>query len=61
MWLAAGLPDAQPRSFVRAGGRLVAVLSFVAATWKTQPRDHYMGWMPSQNQESTCTRQRLGF
>lgn len=38
------------RYFVRAGGRLVALLSFAAAAWKTQPRDHYIGWTPSQRQ-----------
>jgi hypothetical protein len=44
------LPGAQLRYFVRAGGRLVALLSFGAAAWKTQPRDHYIGWTPSQRQ-----------
>jgi len=39
------------RYFVRAGGRLVALLSFGAAAWKTQPRDHYIGWTPTQRQE----------
>jgi hypothetical protein len=45
------LPGAQLRYFVRAGGRLVALLSFGAAAWKTQPRDHYIGWTPAQRQE----------
>jgi hypothetical protein len=45
------LPGAQLRYFVRAGGRLVALLSFAAAAWKTQPRDHYIGWTPAQRQE----------
>ena len=46
------LPGAQLRYFVRAGGRLVALLSFGAAAWKTQPRDHYIGWTPAQRQEN---------
>ena len=45
------LPGAQLRYFVRAGGRLVALLSFGAAASKTPPRDPYIGWTPTQRQE----------
>jgi hypothetical protein len=45
------LPGARRRDLVRAVGRLVAWLSFAAATWKTQPHDHPIGWTPSQRQQ----------
>lgn len=45
------LPGAQLRYFIRAGDRLVALLSFGAAAWKTRPRDHFIGWTPSQRQQ----------
>lgn len=45
------LPGAQLRYFVRAAGRIVALLSFGAAAWKTQPRDRFIGWTPSQRQQ----------
>ena len=45
------LPGDQLRYFVHAGDQLVALLSFGAAAWKTQPRDHFIGWTPSQRQQ----------
>jgi len=42
------LPGAQLRYFVRASGRIVALLSFGAAAWKTQPRDLFIGWTAEQ-------------
>ena len=38
------LPGAQLRYFVRANQRIVALLCFGAAAWKTQPRDIFIGW-----------------
>ena len=40
----------QARYFARARGRILAVLGFGAAAWKTAPRDRYIGWTPSQRQ-----------
>ena len=44
------LPGAQLRYFVRAAGRIVAVLGFGAAAWKTQPRDRFIGWTAAQRE-----------
>ena len=44
------LPGAQLRYFVRAAGRIVALLGFGAAAWKTQPRDLFIGWTAEQRQ-----------
>jgi len=44
------LPGAQLRYFVRANGRIVALLGFGAAAWKTQPRDLFIGWTPEQRE-----------
>jgi hypothetical protein len=44
------LPGAQLRYFVRANGRIVALLCFGAAAWKTRPRDLFIGWTPEQRQ-----------
>ena len=38
------LPGAQLRYFVKADGRILALLGFGAAAWKTAPRDAYIGW-----------------
>lgn len=38
------LPGAQLRYFVKAEGRILALLGFGAAAWKTAPRDTYIGW-----------------
>jgi hypothetical protein len=45
------LPGDQLRYFVRAGGRILALLSFGAAAWKTQPRDRFIGWTAQQRQQ----------
>lgn len=44
------LPGAQLRYFVRAGERILALLGFGAAAWKTQPRDLFVGWSPKQRE-----------
>jgi hypothetical protein len=44
------LPGAQLRYFARAEGRIVALLGFGAAAWKTQPRDLFIGWTAQQRQ-----------
>jgi hypothetical protein len=45
------LPGAQLRYFVLADERIVALLGFGAAAWKTQPRDSFIGWTPEQREE----------
>lgn len=42
------LPGAQLRYFVTVDGRFVALLGFGAPTWKTAPRDQFIGWAPEQ-------------
>ena len=44
------LPGAQLRYFARAGGRILALLGFGAAAWKTAPRDQFIGWSAKQRQ-----------
>ena len=44
------LPGAQLRYFARAGGRILALFGFVAAAWKTAPRDRFIGWSAMQRQ-----------
>jgi len=44
------LPGAQLRYFILAGGRILALLGFGAAAWKTQPRDLFIGWSPKQRE-----------
>lgn len=45
------LPGAQLRYFVRAEeGRIVALLGFGAAAWKTRPRDLFIGWTATQRE-----------
>jgi len=46
------LPGAQLRYFAYAGERLVALLGFGAAAWKTGPRDEWIGWSRSQRQRN---------
>jgi len=45
------LPGDQLRYFVRAAGRILALLGFGAAAWKTQPRDRFIGWTAQQRQQ----------
>jgi hypothetical protein len=42
------LPGAQLRYFVRDGDRILALLGFGAAAWKTAPRDRFIGWTREQ-------------
>ena len=42
------LPGAQLRYFVRDGERILALLGFGAAAWKTAPRDRFIGWTSEQ-------------
>ena len=46
------LPGAQLRYFAYAGARLVGVLGFGAAAWKTGPRDTWIGWSRAQRQRN---------
>ena len=48
------LPGAQLRYFVRANQRIVALLCFGAAAWKTQPRDIFIGpGLPSSDNSAS--------
>jgi hypothetical protein len=42
------IPGAQLRYFVHCAGEVVALLSFGASAWKTQPRDEFIGWTHEQ-------------
>jgi len=44
------LAGAQLRYFARSGGRVLALLGFGAAAWKTAPRDRFIGWSPEQRE-----------
>jgi hypothetical protein len=46
------LPGAQLRYFAYAGERIVALLGFGAAAWKTGPRDEWIGWSRAQRQRN---------
>jgi hypothetical protein len=46
------LPGAQLRYFVKSNGRVVALLGFGAAAWKTAPRDDYIGWSAKQRKNN---------
>ena len=46
------LPGAQLRYFAYAGDRLVGLLGFGAAAWKTGPRDQWIGWRREQRQRN---------
>ncbi|MCP4010498.1 MAG: DUF4338 domain-containing protein [Proteobacteria bacterium] len=46
------LPGAQLRYFVYVGVRIVALLGFGAAAWKTGPRDEWIGWSRVQRQRN---------
>ncbi len=45
------LPGAQLRYFARSGGRVLALLGFGAAAWKTAPRDRFIGWSAEQREQ----------
>ena len=42
---------AQMRFFVRASGRLVALLGFSAAAWRVAPREAFIGWTDPKRQQ----------
>lgn len=44
------LPGAQLRYFARTEGRILALLGFGAAAWKTAPRDTFIGWSRAQRE-----------
>ena len=46
------LPGAQLRYFAYAGERLVALLGYGAAAWKSGPRDEWIGWSRPQRQRN---------
>jgi hypothetical protein len=46
------LPGAQLRYLVKSKGRLIALLGFGAAAWKTAPRDEYIGWSAHQRKKN---------
>lgn len=46
------LPGAQLRYFVKSNDRIVAILGFGAAAWKTAPRDDYIGWSAQQRKQN---------
>ena len=46
------LPGAQLRYFAYVGERVVALLGFGAAAWKTGPRDEWIGWSRSARQRN---------
>ena len=45
------LPGAQLRYLAAANGDILARLGFGAAAWKTAPRDQFIGWNQTQQQE----------
>ena len=46
------LPGAQLRYFAYAGERVLGVLGFGAAAWKTGPRDSWIGWSREQRRRN---------
>ena len=46
------LPGAQLRYFIRNGDRILALLGFGAAAWKTAPRDRFIGWTSEQRERN---------
>lgn len=48
------LPGAQLRYFAYAGERLVGLLGFGAAAWKSGPRDEWIGWSREQRHRNLC-------
>ena len=46
------LPGAQRRYMVFGQERLLALLGFGAAAWKTAPRDRYIGWTHQQREKN---------
>ena len=46
------LPGAQLRYFATARGQVLALLSFSASAWKTEPRDRFIGWTREQRERN---------
>ena len=46
------LPGAQLRYFACSESRILALLGFGAAAWKTAPRDRFIGWRPSERERN---------
>jgi len=46
------LPGAQTRYVVLSGDRILALLGFGAAAWKTAPRDRWIGWNADQRKHN---------
>ena len=46
------LPGAQLRYFACSQERILALLGFGAAAWKTAPRDRFIGWRPSERERN---------
>lgn len=46
------LPGAQLRYFIKAEGRILALLGFGASAWKTAPRDVCIGWNAEQRKRN---------
>ena len=38
--------------FARTNGKVLALLGFGAAAWKTAPRDDFIGWTPEQRERN---------
>lgn len=45
-------PGAQLRYIAFSGEKIIALLSFAAAAWKTAPRDNFIGWTAEQKQKN---------
>jgi hypothetical protein len=45
------LPGDQLRYFIKAQHRILGLLGFGAAAWKTAPRDRWIGWTPEQRRQ----------
>ncbi len=46
------LPGAQLRYFALARGQVLALFSFSASAWKTEPRDRFIGWTKEQRERN---------
>ena len=46
------IPGAQQRYFARSQGKILALLGFGAAAWKTAHRDNFIGWTRQQRKDN---------
>ena len=46
------LPGDQLRYLITSAGRILGLLGFGAAAWKTEPRDQWIGWSTSQRERN---------